>query len=516
MKLKTYRATSMADALAEVRSDLGPDAVILHTRSFKSGALLGFGGKPMVEITASDAETRDAANGKQAPRPGARTTSAGTYTATPGASRPVSSVEAKPEPPQVVVPSGVEIPSAARAKTEPKTAAPTPPPAPNPVDSNRDRDALLGAPPARPAAKPAPNPAPVQAPKPVAQPVAPTPVAKVQAPRPTPASKPVPTEESALANEVAELKKMMGQVLQSARQTAVAVGQSGVKVTPGATSGPLFDIYARLIDQDVDADLAEDIAAAARDQLDSGELADPQVVRETVLRLLADMIPIKLERPASLAQRRAADPNAGTLSPRRIALIGPTGVGKTTTVAKLAATYKLRYGVSVGLVTIDTYRIAAVEQLRTYASIIGLPIQVVNTPDEMRRAIDELRECDAVFIDTAGRSQNDAGRLGELDAFIKAAEPDETHLVLSSTASVNTLTRIAERFMPLGPDRCMLTKLDEAVTFGVIVGLCRRVGLPLSFVTTGQEVPDHIEPARPDRLARLVLDGPKSDARSNA
>ncbi len=495
MKLKTFRANSMADALADVRRDLGPDAVILHTRSFKSGSLLGIGGKPMVEITASNAEARDAAHGSPTPRPGARPTSAGTYTATPGAPRPVASVESKPEPPQVVVPTGVELPSASRPQVEPR-----------PVSKPDPKPAATTAPALEPKPKPEPKPRPI-APAPAPAPrqrAAPAPS------QPTAASN-APKDDSALAGEVAELKKMMGQVLQSARQTAVAVGQSGAKVTPGATSGPLFDIYARLIDQDVDADLAEDIAAAARDLLDSGELADQQVVRETVLRLLSDMIPIKLERPASLAQRRAADPNAGTLTPRRIALIGPTGVGKTTTVAKLAATYKLRYGVSVGLVTIDTYRIAAVEQLRTYASIIGLPIQVVNTPEEMRRAIDELRECDTVFIDTAGRSQNDAGRLGELDAFIKAAQPDETHLVLSSTASVNTLTRIAERFMPLGPDRCMLTKLDEAVTFGVIVGLCRRVGLPLSFVTTGQEVPDHIEPARPDRLARLVLDGPKPD-----
>ncbi|MEQ8769944.1 MAG: flagellar biosynthesis protein FlhF [Phycisphaerales bacterium] len=507
MKLKTFRANSMADALADVRRDLGPDAVILHTRSFKAGALLGIGGKPMVEITASNAETREPANGSPAPRPGARPTTAGTYTATPGAPRPAASVESKPEPPQVVVPTGVELPSGTRPKVEPR---PTPKPAPTAAAPTPAHKPEPTPKPAAPAPEPVPQPAPTQRP----QPSAPHPVATT--PRPAIAALHAPKDDSALAHEVAELKKMMGQVLQSARQTAVAVGQSGAKVTPGATSGPLFDIYARLIDQDVDADLAEDIAAAARDQLDSGELADPQVVRETVLRLLADMIPVKLERPASLAQRRASDPNAGSLSPRRIALIGPTGVGKTTTVAKLAATYKLRYGVSVGLVTIDTYRIAAVEQLRTYASIIGLPIQVVNTPEEMRRAIDELQECDTIFIDTAGRSQNDAGRLGELDAFIKAAQPDETHLVLSSTASVNTLTRIAERFMPLGPDRCMLTKLDEAVTFGVIVGLCRRVGLPLSFVTTGQEVPDHIEPARPDRLARLVLDGPKPGSGSPA
>ncbi|GJM19370.1 MAG: hypothetical protein DHS20C14_15830 [Phycisphaeraceae bacterium] len=454
----------------------------------------------MVEITASDTDARAeraALQGPEPKRPGAKPTASGTYTATPGARPQTPAAEPRPEPPRVVVPSGLDLPSGARSPQ----VQPRPMPEPKPT-------------PRVEAPKPAPAPkaeSPRPAPAPTPRPAAPAPERSAPAPR---TAKPEPVtvapsagENAQLASEVAELKKMMSQVLQSARQTAVAVGQSGAKVVPGASSGPLFDLYARLIDQDVDADIAEDLAAMVRDELDADELADAQIVRETMLRRIADMIPIKLDRPASNAQNRDA-----TAGPRRVALIGPTGVGKTTTVAKLAASYKLRYGINVGLVTIDTYRIAAVEQLRTYASIIGLPIVVVNTPDEMRKAVSELRECDAVFIDTAGRSQNDAGRLGELSEFIKAADPDETHLVMSSTASVNTLTRIAERFMPLGPDRVLLTKLDEAVTFGVVVGLCRRVGLPLSFVTTGQEVPDHIEPARPDRLARLVLDGPKSDA----
>lgn len=435
MKLKTYRATSMAQALVEVRRDLGPDAVILHTRAYRIGSLLGIGGRSMVEVTASTRSGAPGTNGaarngpQSASRQTVRPTPSGTYAAVPA--MPQVSPPERGDPPRVVVPSGIELPTPVRAES--RAAAPGRP------------DHLEG--------------------------------------------------------EIAELKRMVGQVLQSSRQTAVAVGQ-GQAFTPGASTGPLFDAYARLIEQDVDADIAEELAAKVRDELNAEERADARIVRETMLRRLAELIPVRHDRPAS---------GAGRTAPRRVALIGPTGVGKTTTVAKLAASYKLRYGLSVGLVTIDTYRIAAVEQLRTYASIIGLPIQVVNTPEEMRAAIAELRECEAVFIDTAGRSHNDAARLGELGEFVKAAEPDETHLVLSSTATASTLARIAERFAPLGPDRCILTKLDEAVTFGVVAGLCRRTGLPLSFVTTGQEVPDHIEPARPERLARLVLDGPKGD-----
>jgi flagellar biosynthesis protein FlhF len=210
-----------------------------------------------------------------------------------------------------------------------------------------------------------------------------------------------------------------------------------------------------------------------------------------------------------------------------MALVGPTGVGKTTTVAKLAASFKLRHGRSVALITSDTYRIAAVDQLRTYASIIGLPLKVVMTPDEMRTAIDDLREAghDLILIDTAGRSQNNTDRLAELAAFLDAARPDQTHLVLSSAASEAVLVRTAQAFASTRPNHILFTKLDEAVNFGVLVNVVQRVarelrlsqidprsaaqrggGIPLSFVTTGQEVPDHIEPGRADRLARAVLD----------
>ncbi len=193
--------------------------------------------------------------------------------------------------------------------------------------------------------------------------------------------------------------------------------------------------------------------------------------------------------------------------PLTIALVGPTGVGKTTTIAKLAAAYKLRQGKKVGLITSDTYRIAAVDQLRTYANIIGLPLKVALTPREMAGACGSLADCDVILVDTAGRSQHDKGRLEELAAFIDAATPDETHLVLSATVAEPVLAKAAERFAVLQPTRVIFSKLDEAVHFGVIVNTCRKVGMRVSYVTTGQEVPDEIELAQADRLARLVLDG---------
>jgi flagellar biosynthesis protein FlhF len=190
-----------------------------------------------------------------------------------------------------------------------------------------------------------------------------------------------------------------------------------------------------------------------------------------------------------------------------IALVGPTGVGKTTTIAKLAAVYKLRLGHSVGLVTSDTYRIAAVEQLRTYATIIGVPLQVAATPDEVRSSVKALDQCAVVLVDTAGRGPRDARRLDELAACVEAAKPSETHMVLSASAAPEALSHAAERFSIMKPDRWIVTKIDESSGLGWLPELAQQVGLPISYVTTGQEVPDDLALAQPQRLARMILDG---------
>ncbi len=195
------------------------------------------------------------------------------------------------------------------------------------------------------------------------------------------------------------------------------------------------------------------------------------------------------------------DDRGGRRARRVIALVGPTGVGKTTTVAKLAATFKLAHGFRPGLVTVDTYRIAAVEQLRTYAEIIDLPLAVVNAPGEMRRAIDELGDVDLVLIDTAGRSPRDEVKIRELADFLAAAQPDEVHLVLSAVAAERSLRAAVERFAVVRADRLILTKFDEAVGLGGVLAVLGQADRPVSYITTGQAVPDDIEPADRTRLA---------------
>ena len=191
----------------------------------------------------------------------------------------------------------------------------------------------------------------------------------------------------------------------------------------------------------------------------------------------------------------------------RIALVGPTGVGKTTTTAKLAARYALTGRRKVGLITIDTYRIGAVEQLRTYARVMGLPLDVVQSPDEMPAALARHADKDVVLIDTVGRSPRRALHLAEIQAYLNVAEPTETHLVVSASSGTAYLHETAELFASLGTNRLIVTKLDEMPRWGVIAGLAVRAGLPVSYITDGQEVPRNLRPAGADEIAVRMLGG---------
>jgi flagellar biosynthesis protein FlhF len=191
---------------------------------------------------------------------------------------------------------------------------------------------------------------------------------------------------------------------------------------------------------------------------------------------------------------------------RLVALVGPTGVGKTTTVAKLAANFRLREKKRVGLITVDTYRVAAVEQLRTYADIIDLPMEVVATPREMREAVNRMTDLDLVLLDTAGRSPRDEVQIQELKSMLGEARADEVHLVLSSTAASKSLVKTAEQFAQVGATSLLLTKLDEAMSLGHLLTLFRNCPLPLSYLTTGQNVPDDIAVAASASLADQLLD----------
>ncbi len=436
MTLKTYRAPSMAQALAEVKKDLGAAAVILHTRTFRVGGIAGFGAKNIVEITASTDRRLPVRRVGAKPRSaiGASAGGGGFEPATYG--RGGRGGGHPPEARGTVLRGEVEL-------------------KPSPVNEPVARDPRIDR-------------------------------LAVRAPL-------APVDEGAtlsLQSEIASIKRLMGQVLQKSAGSGAGGGLPDV----------LFDQYMRLMDHQVSAELADAICGEVRSELSPAELSDAAVVHQTVLRRIESRI--KVDEDATSFER------AEDGRPRTIALIGPTGVGKTTTLAKLAAIAKLRHNKKVGLITCDTYRIAAVEQLRTYANIIALPIKVAMTAGEVASACESLLDCDVVLVDTPGRSQHDTERLDELHQLVEAARPHERDLVLSSVAAEPVLERTLERFSPLEPTRVILTKLDEAVHLGPMLNMLERLSLPASFVTIGQEVPDHIEPASAARLARLILDGP--------
>jgi flagellar biosynthesis protein FlhF len=394
MKLKTFQARTMAKALAQVKRHLGRDAVILHTRTFTKGGLFGWGGHPMVEITAARHTS-----GVPVYDPAGRT-------------------------------SGKPASQDAKADGAASSMAPTA--AANPTSDNAELTAEVGA-----------------------------------------------------------LKSLVHQLVRETRRWRA----------PSLPEG-LFDAYLRLVQGRVSDELARQLVSEVARELGESEVRDPVAVRRRLAQYLESMLPTG--GPIQLA------PGPG---PTVIALVGPTGVGKTTTIAKLAANSHLRQHRKVGLITVDTYRIAAVEQLRTYAQIINVPLEVVLTPAQLAAALERLSDRDLILIDTAGRSQNDPLRMNELRCYLEQAKPHEIHLVLASTASQRVVDQVLERFGHLGVDRVIFTKLDEAVGFGVILTSLQKAGARLSYVTTGQDVPDDIEVGQVTRLAELMLgESPREDA----
>lgn len=508
--LRTYQAFTFEEALERIRVELGVDAVILHSRTFKRGGWFGIGATTIVEVTASTPAARKSSAAPPRPVAKDRKASDGTASPTPKKERTNAELAHKLQ---------ALIDSAKKSRTEidqcvkPIRNEPSSPVESSPTSQQRPTNAIAET--QRPERNRNQNSKaeksdharpqrfvlqqPIAAGRVSSTPIhtdSPPVVAPEESSAKTnsissaalrsdvPASQSPDTEP--LSNELAALKVMVGQVLQR---------QSG-QLTP-ALPGLLLEHYTALIQNEVARELADEICFAVRDELNPTALDDPQKVRDALIRHLSVYIPTG---SGELSFKQPADGR-----PLTMALVGPTGVGKTTTVAKLAATFKLRHHKRVGLITTDTYRIAAVDQLRTYANIIGIPLKVALTPEEIANAAQSLDYCDVILIDTAGRSPNDHDRVEEVREFARAANPHEIHLVLSSTFSENVLMKMIDRFGDLTTGQVIFTKLDEAVNFGVIVNVMRQAGQKLSFVTTGQEVPDQIEPGSSDRLARLVL-----------
>lgn len=391
MTLKTFTAPTMAEALAQVKSVMGHDAVILHTRTYQRSLWLGLRRREIVEITAGR-----------------------------GLNLLPRRTPAKPQVP-------VQRPPVAYAAAAPK-------------NGNYAKQVLE------------------------------TPVANR-------------AMMFDLSEQVQCIKSMVKDLTTQVRQ----------QQKPQLPE-ELFEHYTQFINNQVCDELAIEIVLAIQKQLRPEQLQQQPLVKER----LADYIEKLIATTGAIRRTKSSGPHI-------VALIGPTGVGKTTTIAKLAANLKVREKKRVGLITIDTFRMAAIDQLKKYAEILGSNLCAVSSPNELKNAVEQLGDCDFILIDTAGRSPNDALKLHELQSFLASAAPDETHLVLSTTASQACIELAVERFSEIKIDRMIFTKLDEAAHVGVVLNVLRKINKPLSYITTGQDVPDDIEVGRARRLAQLIL-----------
>lgn len=196
--------------------------------------------------------------------------------------------------------------------------------------------------------------------------------------------------------------------------------------------------------------------------------------------------------------------------PKVVFFIGPTGVGKTTTIAKIASKFSVEGKKKVALLTADTYRIAAAEQLRTYADILEVPFRVIYTVEELDNSLRDFKEYDYIFIDTAGHSHKNATQKANMSEFIHSVDgkvEKEAYLVLSATTKYRDLLSIADCYSDMTEYKLIFTKLDETVTLGNLLNVKLYTGAPLSYVTCGQNVPDDIEQFNPQKTVKLLLGG---------
>ena len=435
--------------MEQIKDELGSNAVLLHTKKYREGGVLG--GEEMIEVTAAVDETQ--------PR-------------TPRAS------SAYVPPASPILPTNVV--NQYRMNEQPMTdggmmAGGSVPPA---------YDAYAQEVPSAYAAAQAVPAAPVypQGQYPV-QPAASVQSAPVYETPPAPAVS-VPPSAAEQNGSAERIRMLEDELAQMKTMLASMMAESKPK--------EIVSIRDALRRQDVRDELCEDLSGKipiADANLDS---LDPRAT-EVLAGYLAQVM------------KFTDGLHPGTHGARVFAFIGTTGVGKTTTLAKIAAHFVLEQNLKGALITADTYRISAVEQLKKYAEILGLPVEVVYSAADLRKAITRHRSKDFILVDTAGRSQYNEFQMDELKDFLAAHPRMEKHLVVSATTKEQDAAQIIERFAPCHPDRIIFTKTDETQTVGMVLNLLADHSLPLSFLSNGQSVPDDIIPATAERLAELLL-----------
>lgn len=213
------------------------------------------------------------------------------------------------------------------------------------------------------------------------------------------------------------------------------------------------------------------------------------IVYNRIMQMLGKPIPIEVDHSKT----------------KIVFFIGPTGVGKTTTIAKITAHFALNMQKKVGLITADTYRIAAVEQLKTYAEILNVPVEVIYSPEELTGTLEKMKSRDIIFVDTAGRSHKNLQQFQELYHLISQIDEKEVFLVLSATTKYKDMVHIINKYSPISNYRIIFTKIDETTALGSILNIRYLTQKPLSYITFGQNVPDDIELMSPEKMTKALL-----------
>ena len=286
-----------------------------------------------------------------------------------------------------------------------------------------------------------------------------------------------------LKNELLDLQQLLTSSLPDEMQTA----GSGLPA-------PLARACRLLIAQGLRPSTAESLCITLRRDLSQEALQSDREIQDALHRLCTDRI-------------RVSGPLLDGAHDYKVSLfVGPSGVGKTTSIAKLAAHYRLQEGRSVALITLDTCRLAAVEHLRMYAKVLGVPLETAQTTTDVVEGIRRHRQASLIMIDTPGFGLHESAQLMNLGQLKDSCESIDTHLVLSATTRMQDLRRIVARYGACTPSRLLFTKLDETEEYGNLFELAYQTTLPLSYWSTGQRVPEDVELADAARLADLLLD----------
>ena len=297
-----------------------------------------------------------------------------------------------------------------------------------------------------------------------------------------------------LEDKMHDMEEMLAKIYKQMSERQTDSLKNAVQKTADKPSSSIYNVFIENMKQnDVEQTVIDEIMTALRrngiDDDTSMNEAFSTFQKELISRLGASE-GIRLEE---------------NKKPKVVMFLGPTGVGKTTTLAKLAANFMIKEKKKVGMITADTYRIAAVEQLKTYSEIMGTSITVIYSPKEMKDAIKKHAEDDLILIDTPGKSHKNKKHFDEIKEIVKAAEPDEAYLLISATTKMKDCKELIKAYSFIDKYKLIFTKLDETSSPGVVLNVKEITGKPLSYVTTGQSVPDDIELIDVENLSKKLL-----------